>query len=164
MKAISLWQPWASLVVLGDKEFETRSWATNYGGPLLIHAGKRKNIKEMVELLEYSDAYETGLISFGIWDEVNARRSAKEMLDAMPFGKIIGKVDLVGCFKSEDMRSQITEREMDFGDWTPGRYVWKFANPRMFDNPFEYTGELGLFNVPDNLLVNATTITTKEWG
>jgi activating signal cointegrator 1 len=38
MKALSLWQPWASLVALGVKTIETRSWSTSYRGPLAIHA------------------------------------------------------------------------------------------------------------------------------
>lgn len=41
MKAITLHQPWASLVVVGAKTVETRSWATSYRGPLVVHAGKR---------------------------------------------------------------------------------------------------------------------------
>lgn len=42
MKAITIWQPWASLIMLGKKTIETRSWATSYRGPLAIHAAKRK--------------------------------------------------------------------------------------------------------------------------
>lgn len=38
MKALTLWQPWASLVALGVKTVETRSWSTPYRGPLAIHA------------------------------------------------------------------------------------------------------------------------------
>ena len=40
MKALTLTQPWASLVALGHKQIETRSWATRYRGPLAIHAAK----------------------------------------------------------------------------------------------------------------------------
>ena len=39
MKALTLKQPWASLVANGDKKFEFRKWKTNYRGPVLIHAG-----------------------------------------------------------------------------------------------------------------------------
>jgi hypothetical protein len=39
MKALTLYQPWASLVALGHKTVETRKWATTYRGPLAIHAG-----------------------------------------------------------------------------------------------------------------------------
>lgn len=42
MKALTLWQPWASLVALGVKSIETRSWSTSYRGPLAIHAAKRE--------------------------------------------------------------------------------------------------------------------------
>ncbi len=42
MKALSLHQPWASLIAEGVKTIETRSWATKYRGPLGIHASKRR--------------------------------------------------------------------------------------------------------------------------
>ena len=42
MKALTLWQPWASLIAVGAKTIETRSWSTAYRGPLLIHAAKRR--------------------------------------------------------------------------------------------------------------------------
>ena len=41
MKAITLWQPWASLIACGAKKYETRSWATRYRGPIAIHAAKK---------------------------------------------------------------------------------------------------------------------------
>jgi hypothetical protein len=41
VKAITLQQPWASLIALGAKSVETRSWSTAYRGPLAIHAGKK---------------------------------------------------------------------------------------------------------------------------
>ena len=40
MKALTLTQPWASLMELGQKEVETRSWYTGYRGELVIHAAK----------------------------------------------------------------------------------------------------------------------------
>lgn len=42
MKALTLWQPWASLIALGEKRYETRSWATSYRGLLAIHASAPK--------------------------------------------------------------------------------------------------------------------------
>lgn len=41
MKAITLWQPWASLLACGAKGYETRSWATSYRGQIAIHAAKK---------------------------------------------------------------------------------------------------------------------------
>lgn len=40
MKALTLWQPWATLIAIGAKTIETRSWSTNHRGPLAIHAAK----------------------------------------------------------------------------------------------------------------------------
>ena len=49
MKALTLWQPWASLIAVGAKTIETRSWSTKYRGPLAIHAAKRRPDTEMGE-------------------------------------------------------------------------------------------------------------------
>ena len=40
MKVLTIKQPWATLIMQGDKRFEFRSWKTTYRGDLLIHAGK----------------------------------------------------------------------------------------------------------------------------
>ena len=40
MKALSIRQPWAWLIIHGGKDVENRSWSTHYTGPLAIHAGK----------------------------------------------------------------------------------------------------------------------------
>lgn len=39
MKALSIRQPWAWLIVNGHKDIENRTWPTNYRGPILIHTG-----------------------------------------------------------------------------------------------------------------------------
>lgn len=44
MKAISVKQPWANLIASGRKTIETRTWATDYRGPLLIVSSKTPNI------------------------------------------------------------------------------------------------------------------------
>lgn len=49
MKALSIRQPWAWLIVNGYKDIENRSWRTNYRGPVLIHASSRKPTKAEVE-------------------------------------------------------------------------------------------------------------------
>ena len=41
MKAITIWQPWASLIACGAKKYETRSWPTKYRGPIAIHAAAK---------------------------------------------------------------------------------------------------------------------------
>jgi hypothetical protein len=41
MKAITIHQPWATLIALGEKRFETRSWSTKYRDSIAIHAAKK---------------------------------------------------------------------------------------------------------------------------
>ncbi|KXG09931.1 hypothetical protein AT864_01491 [Anoxybacillus sp. P3H1B] len=53
MKAITIKQPWATLIALGEKKFETRSWKTNYRGKIAIHAGKT---------IDYEAFYESEII------------------------------------------------------------------------------------------------------
>src|ERR1700733_9891559 len=69
MKCISVWQPRASMIADGKKDFGYRSWPTKYRGPLLIHASK------------------------------TTRDCEKEEIAKLPFGAIICKVDLVDCLE-----------------------------------------------------------------
>ena len=41
MKAISIKEPWASMILAGEKTIETRTWRTKYRGPLLLCASKK---------------------------------------------------------------------------------------------------------------------------
>lgn len=63
MKAITIRQPWASLIALGEKKIETRSWQTKYRGPILIHAGKSVDKKAMIGLL-----YKLGIAAQDVMD------------------------------------------------------------------------------------------------
>jgi hypothetical protein len=51
MRVLSIRQPWAHLIVTGQKRIENRTWTTDYRGPLLIHAGRRW-ADEPVETIE----------------------------------------------------------------------------------------------------------------
>lgn len=72
MKALTLWQPWASLVAAGVKPFEFRAWAAPasiVGQRIAIHAGARKVQKgELADLLYrlVHDPASTGLRQVGV--------------------------------------------------------------------------------------------------
>lgn len=133
MKALSLWQPWASLVALGAKKFETRSWATPYRGPLLIHAAKHWT-KELVEL-------SGDHTFFKHLCKVNNRVSQ------LPKGTYLALVDLVEIFPVEVAKSTglISHEEYHFGDYSAGRFAWKLENVRKFE-PIPARGYQGLWN------------------
>jgi hypothetical protein len=130
MKALSLWQPWASLVIVGAKQYETRSWKTSYRGTLVIHAA-----------LKWDAELETHAFHF------KAHLGAP--LDAMPRGVALGTVELVEIITTEDalFKEGIDARERQFGDYSSGRWAWRLANPIAFPEPILCAGHQRLWEV-----------------
>jgi len=130
MRAITLWQPWASLMALGYKKIETRSWSTKYRGPLLIHAAKRKLDLLAADFL--ADEY-------GLSD--------------LPYGKILCRVDLV------DVKKITPDNIPDFpelrsGNFIEGNFMWITQNLETFE-AIPYSGMQGLWDVPEQVYQNA---------
>lgn len=161
MKALTLTQPWASLVAVGAKRIETRSWPTNYRGPLAIHAAKGfggGGGKRACENLCHLEPFRSALLPAG-------RRSGGTRIfsfDMLPVGAIVAVVELVDVVPTEraifamkvvglDMADEV-EREATFGNYAPTRYAWLLSNVRALDEPIDCRGALGLWEVPADLL------------
>ncbi len=128
MKALSLWQPWASAMALGFKKIETRSWSTKYRGPLLIHAAKK-----VIQ-----------------WPNVHIQAMFEDIAfqpDDLPLGQIICRVNLIDCKRILIHNRPYEEMERALGDYTPGRYMWTTNNLQIFPS-FPFRGKQGLFDVP----------------
>lgn len=131
MKALSLLQPWASLVVSGHKRIETRGWSTAYRGPLLIHASK-------------------GKAGAALAVEAPGRQYILDF-NALPFGAIIGQVTLVDVvrIRAEDWigagMEKLTLEERAFGDYRKGRWAWMLEDAVTFEESVEMRGNLGLW-------------------
>lgn len=142
MKCISLWQPWAQLWLLKDpdeKVFETRHWETSHRGPMLVHAAKKKDV-----------GVRNFLRSAGVQEAFWGRHGIPP--HELPFGAIIGQVDLIGCHRM-DRLPEPSEREAMWGNWSPQRFGWERAdNPISFPVPIPFKGSQGFFDVPDALL------------
>lgn len=153
MKAISLWQPWASLLVIGAKVIETRSWPTQYRGPLLIHAAKTLNQDVRYALCDTNvdNAFrrQGGTAARPLW---------------LPFGAIVGQVDLVDCRPTESFTAEELDTECFFehfqeatwtegalGNFAPGRFGWVLEKPQKFEKPIPYKGSQGFFEVSETL-------------
>ncbi|MDM9583073.1 ASCH domain-containing protein [Nostoc sp. GT001] len=142
MKAISLWQPWASFIPLGMKRYETRSWETNYRGDLLICSAKKQSreqerIYDKI-LYKYQDRYPDLLI-----DDEWCRE-----WDDLPRGYAIAVVTLSDCFHlTEEFIAQQSEVEIDCGDWRVGRWAWKLEDIEKIVEPFPVCGKQGFFEV-----------------
>lgn len=127
MKAITIKEPWASMIAHGFKTIETRSWATSYRGKIAIHAGKGKPDKEWMdnvpEMMEMIDG------------------------DIHP-GCIVAYADIVDCKRmTEDMIDDIKKNHAEYisGFYEPGRYAFMLDNIRRVD-PIKVNGQQRLWN------------------
>lgn len=139
MKALSLIQPWASLIAIGAKRWETRSWRTKYRGTIAIHASQ--NIRETYRLAE-REPFKTALSSLaedlGFGPELS-----------LPKGAIIAVAELAEIIAAGEWVSHHrTEPEWSFGDYSPGRFAWRLAKIRALKRPVECNGSLSVWNVP----------------
>lgn len=141
MKAITVIQPWATLLATGNKRIETRSWKTNYRGEILIHAGKKDPLWGICMMTE--DAKERAFRRLDLPEVFNRFQKFQT-------GEIIGKANLVNCLQiDEAMAALIKEQHPDeyaFGDYTIGRYAWVMEEPVLFSNPIPASGKQGLWN------------------
>lgn len=135
MKAISLWQPWASAIAVLLKRNETRGWATKYRGPIAIHAAKRWQADQRVfaELAREQDA----------------RLPAE-----LPFGAIVAVAWLEDCLPTMQVLPTVGALERLYGNYQPGRYAWPLRDIVALERPVPYRGAQGFFEVPDILLMD----------
>lgn len=134
MKALTLWQPWASLIAWGEKQYETRSWKTDYRGPLAIHASNNEDGWEVVMVNSfYRDAL---------------ARASVQHFDNLPLGVVLCVVDLVDVEPTEEIGRWLSASEEAFGDYSTGRYAWKLENVRVLAKPILARGSQGLWDWP----------------
>ena len=129
MKAISLKEPWASLVSEKIKCIETRSWFTKYRGELYIHVSKRKLTKN--DLLIFKE-------QLNLLKVKNFR-----------YGYIIAKCNLVDCkYMNENFINEIKNNHKEYicGNYKIGRYAWILKNIEVLEKPIEHKGQLGIWN------------------
>lgn len=147
MKLISIWEPWSTLVAIGAKLNETRSWSTQYRGWLAIQASA------------------TGLSKREMWDtlddpffrEALGITTLPPMQSATPkfhLGCILAVVKLVDCVSTERIAASLSDREFAFGDYAAGRYAWVTSNRFRLPEPIPYKAHQGLCEV-DAQTVNA---------
>ena len=128
MKALTIKQPWASLIIEGYKKYEFRSWKTNYRGKILIHSGLslEKDMKERFK--DYDLDYKLGYI--------------------------IGEAEIVDCILVD---KEFNDSLRNINPIVYGRsnhvenYAWKLENIKKYDKPIPCKGKLGLWNYEGEL-------------
>lgn len=129
IKAITLHQPWASLIALGAKRLETRSWNPKWRGTLVIHAGKELSVdttdRVFISLLR--DA--------GITDVYK-----------LPLGAAVAVCELRAVYRTEEVIDRLSAHERAFGNYQPGRSAWHLVNVRPLLPPIVVRGQQGLWD------------------
>lgn len=131
--ALSLYQPWASLVAIGAKQYETRSWATKYRGRLAIHAGREFGWDQGVLLTQ--EPFRSVL-----------RRAGINIPSQLPRGVILATCTVADCVRTEDIVDQLSDEERAFGDYSPGRYAWQLEDMRLLPTPIPARGHQRLWD------------------
>lgn len=184
MKAISLWQPYASLIAVEAKPFETRHWAPPrelIGQTIAIHAAKKidKELKSFVEDLMYGQhqpggfelAQKLGAVmgelpdeNLGLFGEAvmpigcvvcTARLDAAFQLGEQAEGTAVPAAKVVRRITSRQMPECFTVRYDDFGDYAPGRWAWLLRDVKPIIPPVPAVGHQGFFELPQGWMVPA---------
>lgn len=141
MKALSLWQPWASLVAMNEKRVETRDWATKHRGLLAIHA-TAKMPPFWLGASRHTEAFRLELA-----DVLGVRLSGDiSAAKKLPLGAVLCVVNLVDIRETREVREILCERERIFGNYDDGRYAWFLELVEVFETPITVKGNRMLWN------------------
>lgn len=121
LKALTIRQPWAELILRGRKSFELRSWRTKYRGPLVIHAASKVDA----------------------WDARHFGLNPENLVTSAFVGFAI--LSDVRPYTREDARL-LKKRRAGYG-WFPGNLSWVLKKPCRI-SPIRAKGQLGLFKIP----------------
>ena len=138
MKAITIIEPWATLLVVGEKQYETRDWKCDYRGLMAIHSGM-KIISEYYYSLGVIECMENSEVTQGI---LKRHR-----------GNVIAIATLKDIHSmTDEFINEQTETEQDLGLWKIGRYAWEFTDIKPLPKPIPVRGMPGLWNISDELI------------
>jgi hypothetical protein len=124
MRALSIWRPWAELIMLGRKRYELRTWTTQMRGRIAIHASLS---------LDRESADMAGLSA-----------------DQLSQGALLGTAELVDCIPfTRNMADELRAERAHFSGWRPGLMAWMLRDPERLRAPVPHRGRQGLFRLPD---------------
>lgn len=150
MKVITLTQPYATLIAVGEKRIETRSWATRHRGRIAIHAGiglepvgGMAGLVRLIESEPFASVLRPHLSGY----------TPEERAADLPRGAIVAVATLTACIPTLMMDeryppSHAAPHEFAFGDYHAGRYAWVLKSVENLHDGIACKGALGLWNPP----------------
>lgn len=133
MRVLTLWEPWATLMALGEKRIETRSWSTKYRGPLAIHAAKAGMSDGQLKDCCGREFF---------WDALKCQQ--------LHPGHIVAVLRLFDCYSTERIcfGKNLSRQELAFGDYRLNRFGWATDLCFRLPEPIPYKGGQGLQYLP----------------
>jgi len=125
MKALTICQPYAELILRGEKRIENRTWPTKHRGPMYLHAGKSR----------------------AWW---NNEPDGKLYPNAQ-FGAVVGIVNVIDCVPVTDIREGKCYPELRESRHTLGPWCWVLADVVSI-GPWPWRGAQGLFDIDEDEL------------
>jgi ASC-1-like (ASCH) protein len=116
MKALSIKQAFAELIVSGKKQIELRTWNTNFRGKFFIHSSLKADKKAM----------------------------EKFAFDNLPCGKIIGTCELIDVKKYESEKDFLEDKNKHLSN-SFSKYGFVLKNPKRIKE-INVKGKLGFWN------------------
>src|SRR5882724_11330139 len=154
MKALTLHEPYASLIAYGWKEVETRDWYTSYRGLLAIHAALRQ-----------PDPTELSRVTFILgrkgfeFPPLTFSERGLQVQTPLPRGAVVCVCQLVAClpaplveYKAKQLKEWFQpkhgwELEKQFGNYDGGRWAWILRDVQRLDRPLAVRGMRKLWSL-----------------
>lgn len=138
MKAITLQQPWAGLLVLGVKGCDTRSWNTSYRGRIAVHASAKitQEGKDLLDLFckEWPVVFYEGSKAWELCTTI---------------GHVLGTVTIEQTY-STNQRKPSNEVELMLGDYSPNRFWFWCIRPEIYQTPIPASGKMMIWEWDEN--------------
>jgi hypothetical protein len=157
-------QPWASLVAIGAKRIETRSWRTPYRGTLAIHAAKGfpKDSRDYLDTFVFFGAFRPDHAAMLKREGVRLVPNAckLEVAGSLPLGAVIATCRLISCLPTRELQNNriietdlfakapvfnLDDQERAFGNYDHGRWAWLLADIEPLPEPVPAKGALSLW-------------------
>jgi activating signal cointegrator 1 len=138
MKALTICQPYAALIVRGQKFVENRPWYTEHRGPLAVHAGLSKD-----------------------WLDAGVAAHFRRIGDPLVFGAVVGICQLLDVLWFEHIAAGRHDTEYPWlrdHAHVSGPWCWIMGDVQRFNQPVRWRGERALWNFPDDLIPLERTI------
>ena len=144
MLALSIRQPWASLILKAGKDIENRCWPTKVRGRVLIHAAKGMTRAEHEDAIDFAVGAIIATPRKDARTRIVTLRELGFAFEDLTRGGIIGSVEIIDCVAASD------------SPWFMGEFGFLLRDPQPL--PFTpWKGQLGFFDVPDDILTKGPT-------